>query len=240
MADQSPPPAKPKPGSLRDRIAAFEKPSAGSAQGPVPAPRPKPGGLSWKPRSPSPPSVQHAADGAHTEKKSGGMSATDAKESIGKAGSLKERMAALQGRGGFGAPSPPVAPKPATERPKWKPPPAVSPPVDDEDKKSADTDETPTLPPIPVVSPDVASVQSPDKDQEARVTESEEPVEVDAEEEERQRRANLAARMARLGGARLGMGPPVFGQQGHKKPEIPKHDEPSSSTCYIIQSDRGN
>ena len=42
--------------------------------------------------------------------------------------------------------------------------------------------------------------------------------EVDPEEEERQRRAAIAARMARLGGARVGMGPPVFG----KKPTPPR------------------
>ncbi|KAL1745269.1 hypothetical protein HDZ31DRAFT_19165, partial [Schizophyllum fasciatum] len=133
MSDQ---PAR-KVGSLRDRIAAFEKSGTSAPQpAPPPAPRPKPGGLSnWKPRSPSPPppSAASAAEVAE-EKKRAGMSAADAKEAIGKGGSLKERMAALQGRGAFGAPAPPVAPKPASEKPKWKPPPAVRAPTPDEDE----------------------------------------------------------------------------------------------------------
>ncbi|KAF8881906.1 hypothetical protein BD779DRAFT_1675239 [Infundibulicybe gibba] len=124
--------SKPKPGSLRDRIAAFEKPAAASSTGPPPpGPRPKPGGVSWKPKPVSPPSspARTGDNAAPVEKKSGGMSASDAKESIGKGGSLKDRMAALQGRGGFAAPPPPTAPKPAVEKPKWKPPPVVSPPA---------------------------------------------------------------------------------------------------------------
>ncbi|EGN94025.1 hypothetical protein SERLA73DRAFT_189175, partial [Serpula lacrymans var. lacrymans S7.3] len=139
MSDQSPPP-KPKPGSLRDRIAAFENKQSAPASAPPP-PRPKPGGLQWKPRAPSPPSSPgSSADRAQTpEKKTSGagsgMSASDAKESIGMGGTLKERMAALQGRGGFGAPAPVIPPKP-TEKPKWKPPPVVqSPPTDEEDKE---------------------------------------------------------------------------------------------------------
>ncbi|KAL1702489.1 hypothetical protein EV121DRAFT_209928, partial [Schizophyllum commune] len=131
-----PPPRK--VGSLRDRIAAFEKSGASAPQpAPPPAPRPKPGGLSnWKPRSPSPPPAAASTETAE-EKKRAGMSAADAKEAIGKGGSLKERMAALQGRGAFGAPAPPIAPKPATEKPKWKPPPAVRSPTPDEDEEAS-------------------------------------------------------------------------------------------------------
>ena len=49
----------------------------------------------------------------------------------------------------------------------------------------------------------------------------------DPEEEERQRRAAIAARMAKLGGARVGMGPPVFGRKPDvpKKPEVRKEEE---------------
>ncbi|KAI9428340.1 hypothetical protein H4582DRAFT_1767954, partial [Lactarius indigo] len=127
MSDSTPP--KPKPGSLRDRIAAFEQKPASSPA--PPAPRPKPGGLSqWKPRAPSPPhSPQQANRTDHS------MSATDAKESITKGGSLKERMAALQGLGAFGGgPAASSPPKPS-EKPKWKPPPqvAVAPPVTGDD-----------------------------------------------------------------------------------------------------------
>ncbi|KAK0435112.1 uncharacterized protein EV420DRAFT_348864 [Desarmillaria tabescens] len=220
MSDQPSPPAKPKPGSLRDRIAAFEKPSNVSTPGPAPVPRPRPGAVSWKPRVPSPPSVHPGGDSSTLERRTGGMSASDAKESIGKGGSLKERMAALQGRGAFGAPPPPVAPKPVIERPKWKPPPPVaSPPPDDHPEKD---DVTRKSPEIPSKSPDSIPAQpSPpiegEPDAPAVAVAVPEPEgqaadEADPEDEERQRRATIAARMARLGGARVGMGPPVFGK----------------------------
>ncbi|KAJ8520842.1 hypothetical protein ONZ45_g2368 [Pleurotus djamor] len=230
MSDQSPPP-KPKPGSLRDRIAAFEKSGASQAPAPPP-PRPKPGGATWKPKVPSPPSSPRS--NIDNDKKPGGMSATDAKESIGRGGSLKERMAALQGRGGFGAPAPPVAPKPL-EKPKWKPPPVVSPPVDDEPsetpaRKSVDvpsaeatgeTPDPPTSPPVASGTEGEAQADKPDEDEAHKE-------DADPEEEERQRRAAIAARMARLGGARVGMGMPVFGKPvPAKKPSLPPQDMPA-------------
>jgi hypothetical protein len=47
--------------------------------------------------------VSTAGDGEKARGGSGGMSVSDAKETIGRAGcSLKERMAALRGQGGFG------------------------------------------------------------------------------------------------------------------------------------------
>ncbi|KAF4577285.1 hypothetical protein EYR36_005272 [Pleurotus pulmonarius] len=226
MSDQSPPP-KPKPGSLRDRIAAFEKSSASAAPAPPP-PRPKPGGVSWKPKPPSPPSSPKSSlDG---EKKASGMSASDAKESIGKGVSLKERMAALQGKGGFGgpAPAPPTAPKPAVERPKWKPPPVVSPPAEEEsdpvvsEPATADVAiEAQASPPI--ASEDASAPPAPSADEDEK---DQEPV--DPDEEERQRRAAITARIARLGGARVGMGPPIFGRPAvpAKKPSLP-HEDPA-------------
>lgn len=229
-----PPPTKPKVGSLRDRIAAFEqKPASTPPDRPAPAPRPKPGGLAWKPRAPSPTSESPAAgstspgpQGTTPERKvGGGMSASDAKESIGQGGSLKDRMAALQGRGAFGSMGGggggPPPPKPATEKPKWKPPPVVSPtPAEGDDE--APTDDTPgsiQSPPPPSIkssegeSPEVQGTDEPTEGEEV-------PSEADPEEEERQRRAAIAARMARLGGAKVGMQPPVFG----KKPSIKKTD----------------
>ncbi|KAK0221471.1 hypothetical protein IW262DRAFT_902594 [Armillaria fumosa] len=220
MSDQPSPPAKHKPGSLRDRIAAFEKPTNVSTPGPGPVPRPKPGAMSWKPRAPSPSAV-HPGDSSTVERRTGGMSASDAKESIGKGGSLKERMAALQGRGAFGAPPPPpTAPKPVIERPKWKPPPPVaSPPPDDHLEKDDVSRKSPEIPsklsdslPAQPSTPtggehDAPAVAVAAPEPEERVAD-----EADPEDEERQRRATIAARMARLGGARVGMGPPVFGK----------------------------
>lgn len=226
MSDSPPP--KPKPGSLRDRIAAFEQKPASSPAPPVP--RPKPGGLSqWKPRAPSPPhSPQPVNRNDHS------MSATDAKESITKGGSLKERMAALQGLGAFGggpATSPP--PKPS-EKPKWKPPPqvTVAPPVtgdDGEDVSTSGVADTSSIPAVsPLKTPDeeimaVLSKSPPRVNEEASVIVSDVPgereEEADPDEEERQRRAAIAARMARLGGTRVGMGPPIFGLKPEVKPK---------------------
>ena len=227
MSDSTPP--KPKPGSLRDRIAAFEQKPASSPA--PPAPRPKPGGLSqWKPRTSSPPDSPQQSN-----RHDNSMSATDAKESITKGGSLKERMAALQGLGAFGggpATSPP--PKPS-EKPKWKPPPqvAVAAPVtgDDEEDASesgvADTGSKPVVSPLKTPSEEILAVLSkspPPMNEEASVAVSDVPdageeEAADPEEEERQRRAAIAARMARLGGTRVGMAPPIFGFKPEVKPK---------------------
>ncbi|KZV95458.1 hypothetical protein EXIGLDRAFT_672148 [Exidia glandulosa HHB12029] len=126
------------------------------------------------------------------------MSASDAKESIGRVGGLKERMAALQGKGGFGAPAPVSPPVPSAPKPAWKRPVV---PVEEtaEDgapdvKPAADADEQPEEHPA-----------------ETEVDADGEPVEKSEEELERERRAALAAKMARLGGTRVGMAP-VFGR----------------------------
>ncbi|KAF5319923.1 hypothetical protein D9611_011013 [Ephemerocybe angulata] len=222
MSDQPEAPPK-KIGSLRDRIAAFEKAGAGSAApAAAPAPRPKPAGFaSWKPRPPSPSSPATAEPTQESSSKaSAGLSASDAKESIVRGGSLKDRMAALQGKGAFGAP-PPVAPKPALEKPKWKPPPVVAAPEDDDD---AEPRQQPNLGDI-IKSPPTAKSPEPGEEKEAVEGEGAAPAEtegeegaVDPEEEERQRRAAIAARMARLGGARVGMAP-VFGKRPPPPPK---------------------
>ncbi|TFK24955.1 hypothetical protein FA15DRAFT_669013 [Coprinopsis marcescibilis] len=233
MSDQQdPPPPKAKPGSLRDRIAAFEKSGPAPAPAPAPALRPKPAGFStWKPKVPSPPDSPVTSDNASSSPKplSGGLSVTDAKDSIVKGGSLKDRMAALQGKGGFGAP-PPIAPKPPVEKPKWKPPPVVSPPVDDDDDRPQAPVGTVgiTSPPLSQKS-DTSEYQKPTEDEDKEVVEQAgESGEVDPEEEERQRRAAITARLARLGGTRVGMAP-MFGKPQppppSKKPSLPPQDE---------------
>lgn len=220
-----------KPGSLRDRIAAFENKAPASTA--PPPPRPKPGNLQWKPKVPSPPSSPPASstgDGLSlAEKKfAAGMSASDAKETIGAGGSLKERMAALQGRGGFGGMSGAVSPppKPASEKPKWKPPPVVQVVDPDEpDKPSA-----PATPAAADSAPDVGSEPHTESTEHAQPAEDEgKPAEEDPEEEERQRRAAIAARMARLGGARVGMAPPIFGKKPDIKKEIKKEEVEAAS-----------
>ncbi|KAG6898402.1 hypothetical protein C0992_004113 [Termitomyces sp. T32_za158] len=216
------PSSKPKPGSLRDRIAAFENSSSVAAPAPAPVPRPKPGGSSWKPKSQFPPTFPSTSD-VSSDKKPSSMSASDAKESIQTGGTLKERMAALQNRSGFGAP-PPV------EKPKWKPPPAVAPvdkDDDDNDKESShDIDPAKLVPPVrkssfDEMSADERTEENPTGSDQA---EDEKAIAVDPEAEEKQRRAAIAARMARLGGARVGRAP-MFGRPpSAKKSEV---DEPS-------------
>lgn len=147
------------------------------------------------------------------------MSASDAKESIGKGGSLKERMAALQGKGAFGAP-PPVAPKPPVEKPKWKPPPVVAPVEKDEDQHPT----VESLPPPAVRSAEDEHAIETHHEETAPGVDEEEQAEADSKEEERQRRAAIAERMARLGGARVGMAP-VFG-----RPPVAKKPEPVEDT----------
>ena len=69
----------------------------------------------------------------------------------------------------------------------------------------------------------VLSKSLPSVHEEGSVTVSDVPgdgeEDADPEEEERQRRAAIAARMARLGGTRVGMGPPIFGLKPEVKPK---------------------
>jgi hypothetical protein len=154
------------------------------------------------------------------------MSASDAKESIGKGGSLKDRMAALQGKGAFGTP-PPVAPKPAVEKPKWKPPPVVAPIEDEHPPAESSTSPPPPSHPEQLSTDDVATDTH---EETAPAAEGEEQTEIDPEGEERQRRAAIAARMARLGGARVGMAPmfgrpPIAKKPGHvRAPSLEDQD----------------
>jgi len=164
------------------------------------------------------------------------MSASDAKESIGKGGSLKDRMAALQGIGAFGGPAPSKPPPPTGEKPKWKPPPQVSvaQPIKGSDEEGDEESTTMRSPPIYALGERVAHPSPREGDVEPtaddaadgeetreNIQEQEHGGEQDPAEEDRQRRAAIAARMARLGGARVGMGPPTFG----RKPDVKKAQE---------------
>jgi hypothetical protein len=146
-------------------------------------------------------------------------------------------MAALQGRGAFGgldggASTPP--PKPATQKPKWKPPPVISAPADDTESGTPGSEAGET-----VKSPSPSVRKSSEDDSANTRIESiptaeavEEAEDQDPEEEERQRRAAIAARMARLGGARVGMAPPIFG----KKPSIKKTDPPKDEDTQSLET----
>jgi len=264
MSDSPSTPPKPKSGSLRDRIAAFETKAVNpsSERGPLPRPR-LVGFANWKPKQSSPPTSPEALTESSAGIKSpqnvesaprsgsGSMNAADAKESIARAGgSLKERMAALQGRGGFGAPVSPSIPTPR----QWAPPlQAVTQPALGEDdegqnqlqegideeveggpvKSNPPSIKSPQLvpkSPPPIVRSPPSAVENDASGVSEEVKESCENDEgaqdgsvlADEGEEERQRRAAIAARMAKLGGARIGMGPAVYGHAAPiKKPTSP-------------------
>ncbi|KAH0826157.1 hypothetical protein J3R83DRAFT_5576 [Lanmaoa asiatica] len=252
MSDQSPLP-KPKLGSLRDRIAAFENKGGtppGAPPGPPP-PRPKPSGLQWKPKPPSPPtSPDRPQPGERKPPSTGGMSASDAMESIGRGGSLKERMAALQGKGAFGGAPPPVAPKPNVERPKWKPPPVIPAPVSSEDESkegitrvdASGREASRSPPPRAVPSPTPENQEASNREGDVVVQEGD-GGNLDPEEDERQRRAAIAARMARLGGARFGMAPPIFApkpvvRKSEPAPEV-KEETPTDQPTVLKESNEG-
>ncbi|CAE6471020.1 unnamed protein product [Rhizoctonia solani] len=184
MADEEQPPPR-KVGSLRDRIAQFEKKPEASAP---PPPRAAPKQWAWKAKqettataSPAPntstTSAEKPTPSTHERSPSPppqrpAFSSDDAREAIaGGMGSLKERMAALQGRN-IGGMAPPPKPKKVV--------------IEREEPKEEDQPE---------------------------------PVE-DEDEEEKARRARLAERMAKLGGARVGVGPPLFSRpQKHEEDE---------------------
>ena len=165
------------------------------------------------------------------------MSATDAISSIHKGGgSLKERMAALQGKGAFGDNSANVAPLlPSNEgKPRvWRTSPA--PPVE---RRQTEESTSPTadngeediahqrspIEPSPISPRDEHdTTDAAGKVAEGESAESTEPQ--TEEEQEREKRAAIAARMARLGGARVGMpvgfGVAAKGLHGGAKPAIP-------------------
>ncbi|KAG8754040.1 hypothetical protein FRC14_005438 [Serendipita sp. 396] len=225
MAEETP---RPKPGSLKDRIKQFETSSSTSSSSPAPPPlRPKPATLGqWKPKPVDPPSPtkqtnfnSSSSEITNSGQEEGtGLSASDAMSSIAKGGgSLKERMAALQGKGAFGAPaSSSAAPSlPSSEgKPRvWRtsPAPPIVPRVNKENEGE----------PVDGSDSNRRSYASPSdnyKITEEPSKEGDEEVAADDDEEERERRAAIAARMARLGGARLG-GPIGFEVTGASKSE---------------------
>ncbi|CDZ97442.1 Src homology-3 domain [Phaffia rhodozyma] len=244
-------------GSLKDRMAMFQQKATPATSGPPPI-RTKPAGnWSWKnkPAVSSSSTAEQSmtslkvesatsslgADEAHPPttlpaSQPGGMSASDAKESITKGGSLKERMAALQGKIGGAAPIPP--PVPSGKPRVWKRPEAPSAPVSElvqpeEKKKSKWVVEEVSRDELDgsvlksgedllksnegleenteAGTSATIDKSSGDKEVVPELTEAEqaEPAAVDDEEVvEKERRAAIAARMAKLGGRGMFAPPP--------------------------------
>lgn len=206
----SPPEAPLKPSSLRDRIAALNAAGAGAA--PPPLPRTKPSFARKPIPTPSPalsptPSpalaptsiaaVPAASVPVETDAERGGetgaMSAEDAKASIGKGGSLKDRIAALQGL------------QIDTALP---PPPGRAPKVWKRKEEPVVVEEEPIVDVAAADEPLSATLASP-----VDTVETVEAAPVKVEEDadpEATKRAALTARMAGLGGQRVGMAMPAL------------------------------
>jgi myosin tail region-interacting protein MTI1 len=150
-------------------------------------------------------------------------------ESIGKAGGLKERMAALQGKGAFGAPPPP-APKPATERPLRKPT-VMLPPSEGQSNSEVPSSVMLPIAPVGLRDPPVDLIVG----EQPTVEEDDNVVDDEQGESERQRRVAIAARMARLGGTRVGMAP-VFGKKPTVHEEAPLQEEISVTRPHEDES----
>jgi hypothetical protein len=222
--------AEPSKLSFKDRLAAFNSPSSSPSKQPAPPLKPKPaGGLTWSQKqkmreeeekkeresNPVSPASQALAQvvasteegkndtAAQIEEKKG-MSASDAKASIGQGLSLKERMAALAGSQAFGGASAgPKSPTPQeegqAEKKVWKRPEPVEGGL-----------PIPGQMPMPVRANSGQSVRSVNDGETEQETEQVPRAEGEEDEEtkEKERRAAIAARMARLGGRGMFGGPP--------------------------------
>lgn len=226
-----PPPLKPKPAggltwSQRQKLREEEEKKARQAGGgevSAPAQQAQP--------TPAPASVSAAPMSTSTEQASNdeksGMSASDAKASIGL--SLKERMAALNNTQAFGGS--PAAPKPedAAEAAEKKPTKTWKRPEVDDGAPLA----IPGQMPMPVRSASNRSIEgagsgeaerpADEQAEGAQAGEGEGGEEMDEQQKEKERRAAIAARMAKLGGRGMFGGPPpaLAPKPGaNKKPSI--------------------
>lgn len=141
-----------------------------------------------------------------------GMSASDAKASIAAGGSLRERMAALAGAGAFGSDKPKGPPPPVGSKPRvWKRPeqPVAAEPALGANEENAGQ----SIPPVALPHPIAVTFESDRQVAESqRGTEGDEQTaqgeDADEEQKEKERRATIAARMAKLGGRGV-MGMPM-------------------------------
>lgn len=186
-----PPPVKPKPAAggltwsqrqkLKQEQDAKEKEAGAETSQPPPATAASIAGPASATESSAPVQSSTPSSPKQEKKEGTGMSAADAQTSIGKGGSLKERMAALQGAGAFGKSddTKPAAPAPSGK--VWKRPTATEP----EEGEDAEGEE--------------GTVKSPLEEGGDGLDEAGAPEERTEEEEEKARKAAIAARMAKLG-----------------------------------------
>lgn len=251
----------PRPQSMKDRLAFFTAAQNKPSPPPPVKPKPAAGGLTWSQRQklrqeqeakekestvaaspttsapiassgPSIPESKQRDDAENKEEQGTAMSAADALSSISKGGSLKERMAALQGVGAFGGAEKKPAP-PAPTGKVWKRPTVQEKEPEPEGDVEAENQSPETglsHKPLPS-SEEGREPESDTKDEVAKEEETE-------EEQEKARRAAIAARMAKLGArGPMGMMPPA---KPVKKPTretgITAEDKSSTSAGFTSET----
>lgn len=251
----------PRPQSMKDRLAFFTAAQNKPSPPPPVKSKPAAGGLTWSQRQklrqeqeakekestiatspttstpiaspgPSIPESKQRDDAENKEEQGTAMSAADALSSISKGGSLKERMAALQGVGAFGGAEKKPAP-PAPTGKVWKRPTVQEKepePEGDMEAENQSPEKGLTHKPLPS-SEEAREPESDTKDEVAKEEETE-------EEQEKARRAAIAARMAKLGArGPMGMMPPA---KPVKKPTretgITAEDKNSTSAGFTSET----
>lgn len=158
---------------------------------------------------------------------SSGMSASDAKESITKGMSLKERMAALQQASAAPAQPSPGGPPAVGAKPRvWKRPEAPPAPAQEPVSPGATAaDEQPSL-----VAPAKPTELEGGEGDAAGADDAGQPSVEDEERAERERRAAIAARMQRLGARGMGVGGAFGGAAAAPAPAAPAAAKPAEPT----------
>ena len=182
---------------------------------------------SWKLVNPSSPSNEDKECASAVKST---MPATDVKETTGGGASLKERMAAFQGKGGTGSANPPPLPTTKKPMPKPSPKPTSSPSL--AEKNPAEFRA--------VICPPLLDTESTVQVPTEKLAEFAEQrgevdgIKKDPEEEERQRRVETTARVKRLDGANMGREPPVIAPKPFaRRPGVPKEEKTRPGTDCI-------
>ncbi|KIR80880.1 myosin I binding protein [Cryptococcus gattii E566] len=251
-----------RPQSMKDRLAFFTAAQNKPSPPPPVKPKPAAGGLTWSqrqklrqeqeakekestiatspttstpiaPSGPSIPESKQKDDAENKEEHGTAMSAADALSSISKGGSLKERMAALQGVGAFGGAEKKPAP-PAPTGKVWKRPTVQEKEPEPEGDVEAEN-QSPETGMTHKPLPSSEEAREPESDTKDEVAKEEEETE---EEQEKARRAAIAARMAKLGArGPMGMMPPA---KPVKKPTretgITAEDKSSTSAGFTAET----
>ncbi|TIA99130.1 hypothetical protein E3P96_02992 [Wallemia ichthyophaga] len=226
------PSPKPVGMSIKERMAMFNKQAESSN---APSAKQPPPSIGRKPLNWQPPAERKVSSGEGRS----GLSANDAASSISRpGGSLKDRMAALQGAfGSASAPSP--GPKPEVKPKETKQADDIKSPIEESDQQDRSESVNVRSTDDPDVAKGAASDVVKDHSDEPEANGDEDAKNA---EEDRVKRQDIAARMARLGGMRLG-GPPMPSSNS-KTPEpetsavLPEEAQTSHKTSEELQEEQ--